>query len=104
MKINFVTAETKQNARLTENGETKKYIGCTAGEFKLRYNGHKDSFRNDCKKTAHGFPHQLWRGSKIINQIQNGSLLERQASTSLEVGGSTSKKFNIIQAVKTKVT
>ena len=37
-------------AELKTANTTKNYIGCTENEFKTRYNGHVDSFRNENKK------------------------------------------------------
>lgn len=47
-------------AEMETGGETKNYIGCTAGEFKTRYNGHTDSFRNEGKQTSTTLSTLVW--------------------------------------------
>ena len=43
-----------------ENGDKKNYIGCTEGSFKIRYNGHTDSFRNEKKKNSTALSAIVW--------------------------------------------
>ena len=46
-------------------GQTKKtYIGCTEGEFKTRFNGHSDSFRNEKKKNSTTLSTIVWKQSQ----------------------------------------
>ena len=47
----------------TANG-TKNYIGCTESEFKTRYNGHQDSFRNENKKSSTALSALVWEEDK----------------------------------------
>ena len=48
--------------KATVNQENKKaeYIGNTEGEFKLRYNQHTHSFRDQSKKSATTLSHYIW--------------------------------------------
>ena len=52
-------------AAINTDDSTKEYIGCTEGEFKTRYNGHTDSFRNIKKKIVQHQP--VWCGEKCLN-------------------------------------
>ena len=47
-------------AELKTANTTKNYIGCTENEFKTRYNGHVDSFRNENKKTSTALSVLVW--------------------------------------------
>ena len=48
-------------AKITADNNTEKnYIGSTENEFKTRYNGHTDSFRNEAKKYSTALSTLVW--------------------------------------------
>ena len=47
-------------AAINTDDATKEYIGCTEGEFKTRYNGHTDSFRNIKNKNSTTLASLVW--------------------------------------------
>ena len=51
-------------AEIKIGDQTKNYLGCTEGEFKTRYNGHKDSFRNYKKKGSTTLSSIVWYNNK----------------------------------------
>ena len=51
-------------AKLKTADGTKNYIGCTENEFKTRYNGHQDSFRNENKKSSTTLSALVWEEDK----------------------------------------
>ena len=51
-------------AEIEVGGQKKNYIECTEGEFKTRYNGHKDSFRNERKKASTTLSSLVWATNK----------------------------------------
>ena len=51
-------------AEIEIGNQVKNYIGCTEGEFKTRYNGHTDSFRNEKKKSSTTLSSIVWDNKK----------------------------------------
>ena len=53
------------------------YIGCTEGEFKLRYNNHKDSFKNSNKKASTALSSVVWEGGYNPKPNVNWSIVKK---------------------------
>ena len=64
-------------AEIEDNGRTKNYIGCTEGEFKTRYNNHKDSFRNSRKKSSTALASLVWEGGHNPNPSVKWTIVEK---------------------------
>ena len=47
-------------AQVNTNNKTAHYIGSTGGEFKIRFNGHKQSFRQEYKKSSTALSQFVW--------------------------------------------
>ena len=62
-------------AEIKVGDQTKNYIGCTEGEFKTRFNGHKNSFRNEKSKASTTLSSLVWDNNKNPDQEINWSVL-----------------------------
>ena len=78
------TVETKipvqwraNGAEIDIGGQKKNYIGCTEGEFKTRYNGHKDSFKNEKKKASTTLSSIVWANNKNPSPQISWSILKK---------------------------
>ena len=51
---------------------SKEYLGQASNTFKLRYNGHTDSFRNEKKKKETTLSHYLWKlkGQEVEPEVK----------------------------------
>ena len=51
---------------------SKEYLGQASNTFKLRYNGHTDSFRNEKKKKETTLSHYLWKlkGKEVETEVK----------------------------------
>ena len=57
--------------------KTKNYIGCTEGEFKTRYNGHTDSFRNTNKKASTALSTLIWENDLSPKPTVKWSIMKK---------------------------
>ena len=64
-------------AEIDIGGQKKNYIGCTEGEFKTRYNGHKDSFKNEKKKASTTLSSIVWANNKNPSPQISWSILKK---------------------------
>ena len=64
-------------AEIDIGGQKKNYIGCTEGEFKTRYNGHKDSFKNEKKKASTTLSSIVWANKKNPSPQISWSILKK---------------------------
>ena len=63
---------------------TKEYLGQASNTFKLRFNGHSDSFRNEKKEMATTLSKHIWKlkwreveldlcqGDQVLPTLQHG--------------------------------
>ena len=81
------------------------YIGCTEGEFKTRYNGHTDSFRNTNKKSSTTLAALVWENNLQPKPTVKWSIVQK---TNKYLPGSNmcdlcgSEKLHILKSTKDK--
>ena len=51
-----------------------QYIGCTAGEFKVRYRNHKNSFKNKNKQNETALSQYIWHNK--LNRNENEEIIQ----------------------------
>ena len=57
-------------ATTLEPGKQIQYIGCTAGEFKVRYRNHKSNFKTNSKQNETALSQYIWKNG--LNKNEQG--------------------------------
>ena len=58
-------------------GQNVHYVGSTEGEFKTRYNGHKQSFKQECKKSSTMLAQYIWEKQLNPNPSIDWSVIKK---------------------------
>ena len=64
-------------ATLKHNDNEVKYLGCTEGPFKTRYNNHTHSFREESKKSSTSLSLHIWENNLNPNPSVKWKILEK---------------------------
>ena len=92
-------------ANISTASDTAFYIGSTGGEFKTRYNGHKQSFRQEYKRASTALSQYVW--SKHLNPTPNITWKFLKSARPYSPGQATcdvctSEKLHILKASRNK--